>query len=84
MKQNHNAPAKTRKSGGRSARRRAREFALQGVYEWLISNTDPVEIDASALNAEEFDRADAQLYRTLLHGVVDDFVRPGSENAFPD
>lgn len=72
------APAKKR--GGRSARRRSREFALQGVYQWLISHTDPVEIDAAALEAEDFDKADAEFYRSLLHGVIDDFV--ATEDAY--
>ena len=30
----------------KSARRRSREFALQGLYEWLVSGTDAGVIDA--------------------------------------
>lgn len=63
-----------KKRGGRSARRRSREFALQGIYQWLMSHTDPEAIDAAALEAEDFDKVDAEFYRSLLHGVIDDFV----------
>lgn len=67
------ARAPLRSSGGRSARRRSREFALQGVYQWLMSHTDPEAIDAAALEAEDFDKADQAFYRELLHGVTEEF-----------
>ena len=38
MDSNHTgAKSPAKKRGGRSARRRSREFALQGVYQWLMS-----------------------------------------------
>lgn len=66
--------AAAKKRGGRSARRRSREFALQGIYQWLLNHSDAAEIDAAALDAEEFDKADAMFYRELLHGVIDEFA----------
>jgi N utilization substance protein B len=58
----------------RSARRRAREFALQGVYAWLLrggeGTEDAGEIDAHLRDAEDFSEADAQWFKTLLHGVL--------------
>ena len=52
MDSNHTgAKSPAKKRGGRSARRRSREFALQGVYQWLMSHTDPEAIDAAALEA---------------------------------
>jgi len=58
----------------RSARRRAREFALQGVYAWLVrgdeSAKDAGEIDAHVRDSDEFHEADAKWFRTLLHGVI--------------
>ena len=54
MDSNHTgAKSPAKKRGGRSARRRSREFALQGVYQWLMSHTDPEAIDAAALEAED-------------------------------
>src|SRR3546814_13347662 len=58
----------------RSARRRAREFALQGVYSWLLRGDtglqDAGEIDAHIRDDEEFQEADAVWFKTLLHGVL--------------
>jgi len=62
------------RSNARSARRRAREFALQGVYAWLVrgdeSLRDAGEIDAHVRDHDEFLEADASWYKTLLHGVM--------------
>lgn len=62
------------RSNARSARRRAREFALQGVYAWLVrgdeSLRDAGEIDAHVRDSDEFLEADASWYKTLLHGVM--------------
>ena len=35
-----NSPAKP-KAPPKSARRRARELALQGLYQWLLNRNDP-------------------------------------------
>ncbi|WP_159991114.1 transcription antitermination factor NusB [Pelistega ratti] len=58
----------------RSARRRAREYALQGIYAWIISGCEYQErgaVDAHIRNQEEFSQADEQWYKTLLYGVFD-------------
>jgi len=61
---------------GRSARRCAREFALQGIYAWLLrgdeGGQDAGDIDAHIRDSEDFSDADAQWYKTLLHGVLRD------------
>jgi len=58
----------------RSARRRSREFALQGIYAWLLRGGSGVEhageIDAHLRDGEDFSEADAQWFKTLLHGVI--------------
>ncbi|HEY9572164.1 MAG TPA: transcription antitermination factor NusB [Pusillimonas sp.] len=62
------------RGNSRSARRRAREFALQGVYSWLLRGDtglqDAGEIDAHIRDDEEFQEADAVWFKTLLHGVL--------------
>lgn len=62
------------RSAGRSARRRAREFALQGIYAWLLRGEDGLQeagaIDAHIRDDEEFQEADAAWFKTLLHGVM--------------
>jgi len=68
------APAERRRKRPRSARRRARELALQGVYAWLLRGTseagDAGEIDAHLRDSDGFSQADTVWYDTLLHGVI--------------
>ncbi|MDN3988466.1 transcription antitermination factor NusB [Zwartia sp. IMCC34845] len=58
----------------RSARRRARELALQGLYAWLVRDTESLqdagEIEAHLRDEDEFDQADAVWFQTLLHGAM--------------
>jgi N utilization substance protein B len=54
----------------RTPRHRAREFALQGLYEWLLNNEDAGAIDAHIREAHGFDKADAEHFDTLLHGAI--------------
>jgi N utilization substance protein B len=54
----------------KSARRRSREIALQGLYEWLVSGTDAGVIDAHMREQEGFDKADRAHYDALLHGCI--------------
>lgn len=65
-----------RKGPPKSARRRSREFALQGLYEWLLSRDAGPEnagaIDAHIRETPGFDKADAEHYQALLHGAIRD------------
>lgn len=54
----------------RTPRHRAREFALQGIYEWLLNNEDSGVIDAHIREAHGFDKADAEHFNALLHGSI--------------
>jgi len=54
----------------KSARRRSREIALQGLYEWLVSGTDAGVIDAHMREQEGFDKADRAHFDALLHGCI--------------
>lgn len=63
-----------KKGPPKSARRRAREFALQGLYEWLLSRDAGAEnagaIDAHIRETPGFDKADREHYEGLLHGAI--------------
>ncbi|WP_085314450.1 transcription antitermination factor NusB [Derxia lacustris] len=65
-----------RPAGGppKSARRRAREFALQGVYQWLLSGELPGAIQVHVAEQQGFDKADAEFFSMLLHGAINDAV----------
>jgi N utilization substance protein B len=56
----------------RSARRRAREFALQGIYQWLLSGNSVSLIEQHMSNVTAFDKADAELFGALLRGSIAD------------
>ena len=54
----------------KSARRRAREFALQGLYEWLVGGAEAGVVDAHMREQNSFERCDRAHYEALLHGCI--------------
>jgi N utilization substance protein B len=64
------AGTKARAGTGKSARRRARELALQGLYEWLVGRGELAAIDAHMREQEGFERCDSQHFDALLHGCA--------------
>jgi len=79
------APAK--KGGGR---RRSREFALQGLYQWQLAGTDPVTISTQLAESEGYAEADEDYLRDLLHGTIRDAqaleqaIAPALDRAFAE
>ncbi len=65
-------PAGKRPGAPKSARRRAREIALQGLYEWLISGSEASVIEAHMREQEGFDKADGAHFDALLHGCIEE------------
>ena len=55
----------------KSSRRRSRELAVQGLYQWQLAGKDPAMIATELGETEEFERSDAGYFRTLLHGAID-------------
>ena len=66
----HKASGKRRP--GPSPRRRSREFALQGLYEWLVARGDAGVIDTHMREQEGFERCDSAHFDALLHGCIRD------------
>ncbi|WP_027467403.1 transcription antitermination factor NusB [Deefgea rivuli] len=57
----------------KSARRRAREFAMQGIYQWLMSNESGSNIDRYLRDSTPyFPKCDELLFRAVLFGVIKD------------
>jgi N utilization substance protein B len=54
----------------KSARRRSREVALQGLYEWLISGSEAAVIDAHMREQDGFEKCDPAHFEALLHGCI--------------
>ncbi len=68
-------PARPQESGApkapaKSARRRAREFALQGLYQWRVGGQDEAAIEAHLPELEGFEKADKAFCQKLVRGVL--------------
>ncbi len=59
-----------RKAGSKSARSRAREFALQALYQHLVGRNPVAEIDAFTRDLAGFGKCDAAHFDALLEGCV--------------
>jgi N utilization substance protein B len=57
-----NAAKPARKPQAKSTRRRSRELAVQGLYQWLLSGAAGADIDANLRELEGYD--------ALLHGCI--------------
>ena len=55
----------------KSARRRSRELALQGLYQWLVGGADGAAIDAHMREQEGFDKCDSAHFDALVHGCIE-------------
>lgn len=64
------APAGAKPAAAKSPRRRAREFALQGLYQWRIGGNDEAAIEAHLADTTGFDKADRAFFVGLLRGVL--------------
>ena len=61
---------KPRKASAKSARSRAREFALQALYQYQVGGNEAQAVDAFTRDLAGFHKADALHYDALLHGCV--------------
>ena len=60
-----------RKAASKSNRSRAREFALQGLYQHLVGQNAVTDIDVFTRDLAGFSKADAVHFDALLHGCVE-------------
>ena len=56
----------------KNSRRRAREFVLQALYQWLVNACDADVLLAQFREQKDFARADQGLVESLLRGVTGD------------
>ena len=59
-----------RKAASKNARSRAREFALQGLYQYIVGGNPLDEVDPFTRDLAGFNKADAVHFDALLHGCV--------------
>ena len=60
----HASPARRR------SRRRSREFALQGLYQWQLAGSDAATIEQQMSTAQGFDKTDRSYFSALLAGAI--------------
>jgi N utilization substance protein B len=61
----------TRKTPAKSQRRRSRELALQGLYQWLIAGGDVAAIEAQLRDHEGYAKCDSVHFDALLRGGIE-------------
>jgi N utilization substance protein B len=61
-------------SKNRTPRHRAREFALQGLYQWLLNNEEATKVVNNIRAAHGFDKADGEYFADLLRGTIKESV----------
>jgi N utilization substance protein B len=59
------------KAGSKSPRSRAREFAVQALYQVLVGQNEVTDIDVFTRDLAGFSKADALHFDTLLHGCAE-------------
>jgi N utilization substance protein B len=55
----------------KNSRRRAREFALQSIYQWLLNESAADTLLAQLKEQKDFPKADQALAEALLRGVIE-------------
>ena len=60
-----------RKASAKSARSRAREFALQALYQSLVGRNEATDIDLFTRDLAGFHKADTAHYDALLYGCTE-------------
>jgi len=67
------ATAGEKTSGRVHPRRRARELALQGLYQWQLSRNAPETIREGLAESPGYARADAEFFDAMWRGTVDEW-----------
>ncbi len=58
-----------RKSSSPAARRKARRFVLQALYEWQLSRNNIGDIEKRFLAVNDMNKVDVAYFRELFHGI---------------
>ena len=58
------------KAAAKSSRRRARELALQGIYQWRLTGDDEAQIEKQIREEKGAGRYDAEFFSKLLRGAM--------------
>ncbi|MBK9160879.1 MAG: transcription antitermination factor NusB [Nitrosomonadales bacterium] len=64
------SPTEASKAPGKSPRHRARELALQGIYQWRVTAGDAAGIEKQIQSEKKLGRYDKELFSKLLRGAL--------------
>jgi transcription antitermination protein NusB len=73
-----------------AARRKARKFALQAIYQWQLSGNDLNDIEQQFIDDNDFSKVDSDYFRELLFQVVahveeiDEMILPKLDRKFSE
>lgn len=59
----------------RNARRKARRFALQAIYQWQMTGAVLSEIEKEFFEFNDINKFDVDYFRDLLRGVIEFYAR---------
>ena len=71
-------------------RHNARKFALQALYEWLVTQDDLIDIEVYFFNEFNFKKTDVDYFKKHLHGVpasideLDALMKPFLDRRFEE
>ena len=72
---NASTPQRAAPRPPRTARRRAREYALQGVYQWLVGGSDGTAVEGDLIEREGLKdlekKSDIVHLREVMHGAIE-------------
>lgn len=63
-------PVAVKETQLKSPRHRARELAMQGVYQWRVSGTEASDIESHMQGEKNLGRYDKPMFSRLLRGVI--------------
>ena len=58
------------KAPAKSSRRRSRELAVQGIYQWRLTGGDEKQIEQQIREEKGMGRYDAEFFSQLLLGIL--------------
>ena len=65
-----NTASEAKKAPNKSPRHRARELALQGIYQWRVTAGDDMQIEKQIQAEKNLGRYDKALFSKLLRGAL--------------
>lgn len=76
------SPHTAKSKASPAARKKARKFALQALYQWQLAGADLAQIEAEFRTDNDMSKVDLEYFHDILHGVpkelsqLDELIEP--------